>query len=162
MTRWLPYPILFAALVAFWLLLNQSISPGQILLGSIVAAVASWAMSALAPPQTNIKRFRSILHLLGRVAIDILHSNVDVAKTILGRTQRTANSGFLLVPLTLRDQYGLAALACIIAATPGTAWINYDSARSELLIHILNLHDRETWTQIIKQRYESLLLEIFE
>ena len=40
----LPYPLLSAALLALWLLLNQSLSPGHLVLGSILAVLASWAM----------------------------------------------------------------------------------------------------------------------
>lgn len=163
MTRWFPYPLLFAALLIFWLLLNQSISPGQILLGTIFAAAASWAMSALEPPQAHIKgRLSTIARLTWRVLLDIVASNIAVGRIILSGRDLAARSGFLLIPLDLRDHYGLAALACIISATPGTVWVNYDSAKSELLLHILDLHDESVWRHTIKQRYETLLMEIFE
>ena len=53
-------------------------------------------------------------------------------------------------------------LACIITSTPGTIWVNYDTVRGVLLIHVLDLVDEEGWTRTIKDRYERLLLEIFE
>jgi multicomponent K+:H+ antiporter subunit E len=52
-------------------------------------------------------------------------------------------------------------LACIITSTPGTAWARYDSARGVLTMHILDLIDEREWVDIIKQRYERRLLEIF-
>ena len=66
------------------------------------------------------------------------------------------------IPLDMRDPYGLTALACIITATPGTIWVEYDSADSTVLIHVLDLIDEEQWVTIIKQRYERRLMEIFE
>ncbi|MGP1664783.1 MAG: Na+/H+ antiporter subunit E, partial [Rhodanobacter sp.] len=58
--------------------------------------------------------------------------------------------------------YGLAVLACIITSTPGTIWVSYDSVRSVLLIHVLDLVDEQSWISSIKQRYERPLLEIFQ
>ena len=66
------------------------------------------------------------------------------------------------IPLDMRDPYGLAALACIITATPGTLWVEYDSADNTMLLHVLDLIDEEEWVRIIKDRYERRLMEIFE
>ena|SRR5690606_38621905 len=162
MTRWLQYPVLFTALVLLWLLLNQSIAPGQILLGAIVAAVASWAMSALEQPRPHIRNVDSVVRLAGRVLRDIVRSNIAVIQIVLGRKSAASSAGFLSIPLDLRNRYGLATLALIITATPGTTWVNYDSRRSELLLHVLDLHNEDAWRLVIKQRYESLLMEIFE
>ena len=38
MKRFLSYPLMGLALLAFWLLLNQSLAPGHILLGALIAA----------------------------------------------------------------------------------------------------------------------------
>ncbi|MBI4048021.1 MAG: Na+/H+ antiporter subunit E, partial [Devosia nanyangense] len=69
---------------------------------------------------------------------------------------------FIEIPLELRDRVGLTILACIITATPGSAWLNYDSFRGVVLIHVLDLQDEAVWIATVKQRYEALLLEIFQ
>ena len=56
----------------------------------------------------------------------------------------------------------LAALACIITATPGTAWARYDSRANVVTIHVLDLVDGEGLVRTIKQRYEVKLKEVFE
>jgi multicomponent K+:H+ antiporter subunit E len=66
------------------------------------------------------------------------------------------------IPLDLRDQYGLAVLACIITSTPGTLWVRFDPVHGTLMIHVLDLIDESAWIATIKGRYERLLLEIFE
>ena len=162
MSRLLPYPVLSAFLLLLWLVLNQSASAGHLLLGSLIGVAASWAMAALRPEKPRIRRPLTILQLLGRVLVDILRSNVAVASIILGRRDPGQNAGFLSIPLELRNRYGLAVLACIVTSTPGTIWLNYDSARGILLLHVLDLVDEDAWTRTIKHRYERLLLEIFE
>ena len=57
---------------------------------------------------------------------------------------------------------GLAILAVIVTATPGSAWIEYNPARGLLLLHVFDLVDEATWVDQVKNRYEHLLMEIFE
>jgi multicomponent K+:H+ antiporter subunit E len=96
------------------------------------------------------------------VLADIVRSNIAVARIILGLVGRERTSGFVNISLELRDPYGLAALACIITATPGTLWVSFDPAKGILTIHVLDLIDESEWMRTIKGRYERLLLDIFE
>jgi len=161
MTRILPYPLLTAALFVMWLLLNQ-VTVGHVVLGGVVALAASLAMKALQPAKPKLRRRDQIPVLVAVVLVDILKSNIAVAGLILRGRRRQKTSGFLAIPLELRDRTGLAVLACIITSTPGTAWVDYHSGKSELLIHVLDLTDPEGLTEQIKQSYERRLMEIFE
>lgn len=161
MRRLLPYPLLSAALLAMWLLLN-GLSPGHVILGTVIAIAAAKAMTALEPAKPRIGRWLSIPVLVADVLVDILRSNIAVAAIVLRGRRGLKDSGFLVIPLELRDKTGLAVLACIITSTPGTAWVDYHSGRNELLIHVLELRDPEGLTREIKQRYERRLMEIFQ
>jgi multicomponent K+:H+ antiporter subunit E len=158
----LPYPLLSAALLVLWLLLNQSISVGHIVLGSVVAVLASWAMAALRPEKPRIRRPGVALRLLGMVLLDILRSNLAVGRIIVRSREPGVNAGFMTIPLDLRSRHGLAVLAIIITSTPGTIWVEYDAARGTLLLHVLDLVDETVWIRTIKGRYERMLMEIFE
>lgn len=161
MKRWLPFPVLWALLLAMWLALNQTLAPADVILGALVALGATLGFSALQAPQVRLRAARSALELPWLVLADVARSNVAVARIVLHPPTRNQTSGFLHIPLELRNPVGLAALACIITATPGTAWAGYDSTRSLLTMHILDLVDEETWIRTIKDRYERRLLEIF-
>lgn len=161
MSRVLPYPILTAALLLMWMLLT-SFSPGQFLLGGVIAVAASRAMAALQPSKPRLRRWQLIPRLVGIVMLDILQSNIAVAGIVLQGRSRERVSGFVAIPLDLRDRTGLAVLACIITSTPGTAWIEYTHDTNVLLIHVLDLTDEEEWIALIKNRYENMLMEIFE
>ena len=160
MMRLLPYPLLTASLLVMWLLLNQ-FSLGHLVLGSIIALVASRAMAALQPAKPQIRRWDKIPLLVWLVFVDICRSNIAVAGIILSGRRRQ-NSGFVTIPLDLRDRTGLAVLACIVTSTPGTAWLEYNSTNGNVLIHVLDLVDEQEWIDTIKHRYEHLLMEIFE
>jgi len=161
MTRVMPYPILSAFLLGMWLLLNQSLSPGHILLGCIVGLAGGLAISTLQIPSGRIRRPGAIVRLAFIVLVDIIRSNIAVARIVLV-PGRIAKSGFMTVPLEIRNPYALAILACIITSTPGTVWVNFDTGKGELLVHVLDLVDEATWIDLIKNRYERLLMEIFE
>jgi len=159
--RWLPYPILSVLLLLIWLLLNQSVAPGTILLGALLGVALAKVFGLLRPPKARVRNYPLLGQLFVRVVYDIVRSNIAVARIILRRDSRM-QSGFVAIPLTLTDHYGLAVLACIITSTPGTIWVSYDSSVNILLIHVLDLVDEASWIDSIKQRYERPLLEIFQ
>lgn len=162
MIRWLPFPLLFLSLLMLWLLLSQSLSAGHIILGTCLAIGGGLALAYLEPPSIRVQRPAAILSLLYLVLVDIVRSNIAVARIILGARLPEGASGFVDIPLQLRAPYGLAALAIIITSTPGTLWVNYNPATSVLTIHVLDLVDPSTWIDAIKGRYERRLMEIFE
>lgn len=161
MARWFGHPLLIISLVVMWLLLSRSISAGNIILGTGVALFAARVFSQLEVPKARIRFSKTIFTLAGIVLVDIIRSNIMVARIILGGKHTESISGFLYIPLELRNPYGLAVLALIVTATPGTIWVQYDSARRTLLLHVLDLVDEDEWTNLIKNRYERLLKEIF-
>jgi multicomponent K+:H+ antiporter subunit E len=161
MNRILPYPLLTVALTLMWLLLQQSAGLGHILLGFVVALAASHAVARLQPHKPTIRRPGLILRLVAEVTVDILRSNIAVARIILAGERRKTTAGFIKMPLELRDPTALAVLSCIITANPGSAWLEYSPAENTVLIHVLDLIDEQEWIDTIKRRYETLLLEIF-
>jgi multicomponent K+:H+ antiporter subunit E len=154
---------LFFALLAIWLVLNESFSPGHLLLGAVLAFAGVAVYSRLQPAANRVRnRPLAVLRLLGLVLADIVRSNVAVARIVLGLSASRRTAGFLSLPLALRHPGALAVLACIITATPGTTWVRYDRAAGVVTIHVLDLVDEQVWIHLFKERYESRLLEIFE
>lgn len=160
MKRWLPFPLLSTLLLAMWLALNETLAAGQVLLGVLLAAGAGLALRALQEP-ARLRRPRVALALAVSVLGDILRSNLAVSMIVL-LPRRTHTAGFVTIPLELRNTTGLAVLACIITATPGTAWARFDSRAGTLTIHVLDLIDEDAWIRTMKDRYERRLLEIFQ
>jgi multicomponent K+:H+ antiporter subunit E len=156
----LPHPLISLALFLLWLLLNQTIAPGPALVGLVVAVLGGLMLTRLRPAKLRMGAPLVALRLAMIVTVDILRSNVAVVQVILGR-QKQRQTGFIHIPLTTRDPRALAALAVILTATPGTAWVEYDDEEGWLLLHILDLVDEEEWVRIVKDRYERPLMEIF-
>ena len=161
MNRLLPYPLLSLSLFATWLLLNPPLTAATALLAVIVGWLVPFVMPALRPEAVRVRAPGVILRLTGHVLVDVVRSNIDVAKVILGLRRGTRRTGFVSIPLDLRSPYGLAVLSIILTATPGTLWIQYDSNTGRLLLHVLDLVDGDAWVRRVKDRYERPLMEIF-
>jgi multicomponent K+:H+ antiporter subunit E len=161
MNRVFPYPLLVTSLIVMWLLLT-SFSLGQFIVGTAVSLAAAQGMAALHPAKPIIRRWSLLPMLVAIVLYDIVRSNIAVAWLILREGSNGHVSAFITFPLELRSPVGLAVLALIVTATPGTAWVDYNSARGTLLLHVLDVVDESAWLRLIKTRYENLLLEIFE
>ena len=99
----------------------------------------------------------------GQLLADVRHT-ADIQTCCIERigVNVKPTSGFVNIPLQMRNRYGLAALATIITAAPGTYWAAYDTRSGVLTIHVLDLVDESHWLKTIKWRYEGLLMEIFE
>lgn len=162
MRRLLPHPLLSLAVLLMWLVLQSSLAAGTLVMGVVLALLTPFAMRALEPELPRVGSPRRILELVAVVLKDIVRSNYAVALILLGRRGPERVSGFVRIKLELRDRYGLAALAIILTATPGTLWVQYDAPTGTLLLHVLDLIDEETWRRLVKERYERRLMEIFE
>jgi len=157
--QWIFTPLLLWVL---WLFLNESASPGQIVLGLSVALVLSWAAYHLRPLRAVMRRPDRVLRLFLHVMADITRSNLAVFRLIvLGKERTGTTPGFLRIPLRMRDPHGLAALACIITFTPGTVWADYSASENLLTLHVLDLKDEDRWRTLIRERYEAPLMEIY-
>ncbi|GAA5096354.1 Na+/H+ antiporter subunit E [Bartonella acomydis] len=160
MNYFCPFPFFSLAIVCMWLTLND-FSLDQLLLGIIIALFSGWIMRFLEPEKITIKSWRAVFLLIFRVFIDSIISNISVARFVLTKKSQGQKSGFIVVPLLIESRTALAVLACILSVTPGTVWIAYNRKNGELLLHVLDFENRYNYQQLIKQRYEQLLLEIF-
>lgn len=160
--RLLPAPLLSVFLFLMWLVLNQSVSNGHLLLGAVLGLTVPAITASARPLQPRIRRPWLIPGLVIVVLIDITVSCVRVSQVILGGHQRRQHSGFMGIPLDLRDAHGLAVLSAIVNSTPGTVWAELSDDHTVLVLHVLDLRDEQGWIDTIKNRYEKRLIGIFE
>ena len=162
MSAILPHPLLSLGLFVASILMSASLGAPSLALAATAAIVLPHVMRLLGAEPVRVRRPLSILALAALVSVDVLRSNWAVAQIILAGRRKKRVSGFIHVPLELRDRYGLAVLAIILTSTPGTLWVEYEAATGRLLLHVLDLVDEEVWIRLIKDRYECRLMEIFE
>jgi multicomponent K+:H+ antiporter subunit E len=120
-----------------------------------------WLTEALRPERPRVRRPLLIAKLGLVVLWDIVLSNIEVARRILG-PESAIKPRFVWVPLALTDPHAILTLAGIITMTPGTLSAELSPDRRWLLIHAFNVGDEEALIAQIKSRYEAPLKEIYE
>jgi len=156
----LPSPVQSTLLFATWLLLNQSLETGHLLLAAVLAVALPIALDPLVRGGPRPRRPWRIARLAAVVVGDIVVSNVEVARRILG-PESALRPGFVELPLALTDPFAIATLAGIITMTPGTLSCAVAPDARTLLVHALHLEDADALVAEIKSRYEAPLMEIF-
>ncbi|WP_367380581.1 Na+/H+ antiporter subunit E [Stenotrophomonas cyclobalanopsidis] len=158
--RLFPSPPLSVMVVAFWLLMSDSFTLGQLLLGLLLGVVVPLFAARLDREFARIGTLRQVPKLLVVTLWDILMSNIRVAIQVLG-PERNIHPGFIWLPLDIANIHGIAALTSMITLTPGTVSAALSDDRKFLLVHVLHLDDPQALIDTIKRRYEAPLMEIF-
>lgn len=158
---WLLHPRLSLVLLTVWLLLANSIHPGHIVLGAVIAFVIPLFTKVFWPQRARMRHPTAVLNFVLAVLWDIVVANLQVATLILapGRKMRPR---FVRLPLALRSEFAIAVLANTISLTPGTVTADVAGDRKSLLIHCLHVDDEAALIDNIKRRYEQRIKEIFE
>lgn len=162
MKRLFPSPLMSASLLIIWLLLAQSLSLGQIILGGFLAIVIPIFTAPVRPYVAAIKKPFALARLFSWAMIEIARSCFNVSRLILFTRKEKLNSQFIKIPLDLDEPVGLAILSCLINSTPGTVWVEMIEGSNELSLHVFDLHDADWWVDTIKKRYEAPIIEFFK
>jgi len=158
--RVFPSPSLSVMVTGFWVLMSDSFTLGQILLGMVLGVVVPLFAARLDREFARIGTLRPLPRLVCVTLWDILMSNIRVAIQVLG-PERRIHPGFIWLPLDIANIHGIAALTSMITLTPGTVSAALSDDRRYLLVHVLHLEDPEALIREIKSRYEAPLMEIF-
>lgn len=158
--RWLPMPAQSLILFAVWLLLNNTLAAGHILLGAILALGIPLLVSPMQSPQPRVRSHLRAVRYTLMVLYDILVANFEVAVRVIGPMGKL-QPAFVAVPLDIEGAVPITILASTISLTPGTVSAEVSEDRRWLYIHVLHLTDEAQLIAQIKSRYEAPLKEIF-
>lgn len=158
----MPAPLTSAALFVLWLALARSTSPGQIMLGLALALIVPLVTASLRLSSAHVRRPLVVMRFILTVGGDVLLSNFEVGWGVVAGRWRRPRSGFVTVPLQLRDPVGLAVLAMVTTIVPGTVWSEIALDRSAMLLHVWDIDEEDAFVARFKARYEKPLREIFE
>ncbi len=159
--RFLPHPILTVVLWLMWLLLNNTLALGHMLLGAFIAFLIPFLSSAFWPERVCIQKPFLALQFIGIVIYDIISANMQVARWVLG-SNRHLQPAFMELELALESPLAISVLASTISLTPGTVSCDVAMDRKVLLIHSLHVDDPQAALKEIHERYEKRLLEILK
>ena len=160
MKRVLPHPLLSLVLWGLWLLLTNSLEPGQMILGLVLAIVIPLWLRFVFADHLPIRKPLSLLAYIALVLRDIVVANFVVAKQVLG-PNRVLQPHFLEIPLTVTHPTAISLFASTITLTPGTVSCELSQDRRSLRVHALHTPDPAAEIAGMKNRYEQRLIKIF-
>jgi multicomponent K+:H+ antiporter subunit E len=160
MRHWLPQPLMSCSLWLVWLLLAESLAPGHLLLGGLLALGLPLFTARFWPEMPRIRKPLLLLPYLAVLLWDITLANLIVARLILGPV-RELRPSFIRLPLDLDSDLAIVVLTHTVSLTPGTVSTHLSPDRQFLLIHALDVENEAELIARIKQRYEHPLKEIF-
>lgn len=155
-----PSPWLALILFVVWLLLQNKLSAGVVVLGIILASLISGFCHRGLDHGRRVHRPLQALQYFFMLLYDILVANVKIAILILSYKRRL-KPALIEFPLDLEGALPITILASTISLTPGTISAEINKERNRLLIHALNVEDPDAMILEIKERYERRLKEIF-
>jgi multicomponent Na+:H+ antiporter subunit E len=107
--------------------------------------------------------FYFIFLYIPRFLLECLKANIDVAYRVVCPTL-PINPGIVKVKTKLKTDTGLTFLADSITLTPGTMSVDIDRDNGVLYIHWINVKSKDTEeaTKMIVEKFENILIKIFE
>lgn len=157
---WIP---MTAALMIAWIMLTGSVSLGSLTLGFILSFSIILLSTRLRPDRAYPRRIGAMVKLFFIVLKDVYASNLSVMRlTLTARPNKQPVAEFVNIPLNIRDPHAIALLASIINYVPGTVWSGLTESDYVLHLHVFGLESEEDWHRTVHERYEPLLMEIFE
>lgn len=161
MSKFLPAPRLSLFLLVFWLLIQNAITPGLVVLGLILAWAIPLFTSRGSDFHVRVAKPLKAVEYFFVVLVDIVISNFSIAAIILSPRRRIFPA-WVEYPLNLEGELPITILASTISLTPGTISTEFSDDGRTLLIHSLNVNDADAMIRNIQQRYENRLKVIFQ
>lgn len=160
MKRLFPHPVLTLLLVALWLLMNNTLSIGHLVLGFILGWSIPLICRNFLIDVPRVRKPIKLVFFIIQVFYDIVLANLHIARLVLGPKSKL-NPAFVEVPVDIEDEFLLSALASIVSLTPGTVSAGLSHNHKTLLLHGLDIPDEQALIAQVKSRYEAPLMEIF-
>ncbi len=152
------HPIYAGVLAVMWLALQPGLDPADLIVGYAVGSIIVWLGRDFWTERVTIRRPGTMLRLLGVFLKEVVVANLQVAWIIV-QPRMPIRPAFIVLPLALRDDLQITALANMITLTPGTLTVDVAPDRSALYVHCLAATDPDAVRAQIKRQFEQPLAE---
>ena len=160
----------FLVCFVFWVVLDFSFKPEELLAGAIVSLLVA-LFSARFFIHEDSGWFFNAVHFLAMIRFwcwtflrEMIQANIDMAKICFGGC-KNIHPGIVKIPTEMKSDYGLAALSNSITLTPGTITmeVTEENDRNYLYVHWIDVKetDPEKAGEAIKGTLEKGLRRVW-
>jgi multicomponent K+:H+ antiporter subunit E len=157
-SRWLPHPGLSVTIAVIWLVANDTVYVGHVVLAVLFGIAIPRVTREFWPDAPRLARPGVAARLFVVFCYDVIIANFRVAILVLGPNARL-RPAFLEIPLDIEDAFGISLLASMITLTPGTLSAHVRENDRVLVVHALDVQNADEEIELIKRRYEAPLRE---
>ncbi|SDK95527.1 Na+/H+ antiporter subunit E [Natronincola ferrireducens] len=152
---------LFIPLFLFWLVLSPRLSTEAVVSGIIVSLIIviyskDIAFSHKEMPLYYGKKFLLFLKFIGRLLVEIVKANIEVAMVVLNPSLPISPK-FVKVPMMLKNDVMKTIYGNSVTLTPGT--LTVDVTEGDFVIHALTEDAAEAMKGSIIEKYCILMEE---
>ncbi|MEM2297448.1 MAG: Na+/H+ antiporter subunit E, partial [Ignisphaera sp.] len=126
--------------MVFYIVFAGTLTELTIATGLVVSIIAAVAFEGMVIRRTftlrDVTRMAYAVKYLIRFIVAEIIEHIEVAKIIISR-RISVNPAVVEVPLDLKSDYAVTAVALTITNTPGTIAVDFDRARGVLYVHWL-------------------------
>jgi len=144
------------AFFLLWMVLMQSVKPGDLAMGAFATGCATWVSLHLFPPVTGELHFRALLRLVPHFVWESVRAGFDVARRAFD-PRLPLRPGFVDCPLDFPPGFARNTFATITSLMPGAVPIDGDE-------ETLEYHCLDTSQPVVEQLWqeETLLARALE
>jgi len=151
-----------------WLILSWSFNLVNLVIGVLISALILFLTSGvlekkIGESHKNLKRYLWFLYYIPLFIWECFKANLDGAYRVI-HPDLPMRPGIVKVKSNLKSDSGLTFLANTITLKPGTMTVDIDRDNGFLYVHWVNVEsqDIEKATKIIVEKFEKILMRIFE
>jgi multicomponent Na+:H+ antiporter subunit E len=142
-----------------WAMLNGEINLPNLIAGFIIGYIVLNIGHRAIGPSPYFGKVTKMIRFLGFFLWELLVSNLRLAWDVLTPTF-LMKPRIIAVPLSVKNDAEITALANLISLTPGTLSLDVSSDKSVLYVHVIYAEDEERAKQEIKNGMERWVKEL--
>lgn len=150
--------VLTMLLAIGWAAATGSFTVANLLLGALIGGVCLFLIRGRIGGTRFWRRALRVMSLAWLFVVELITSAVRVGLLVL-RPRLDLRPALIAFPLTVTRDVEITLLANLVTLTPGTLSVDVSADRKFLLIHAIDVTDREALIRSIREGLEKKVME---
>ncbi len=146
-------------LALLWAAVRGQVDGPTLLMGFVLGFLLLALLDSARFSSAYSVRTWNLFRLVGRVTLDVLASNLQVALEVITPDFRSRPAVYRY-ELEARTDAEITLLSLIVTFTPGTLGLEVSEDRRALYVHVMFASDRDTFCRHLRERVERPLLKV--
>ncbi len=156
------YFLLNIVLAFAWAMLNGEVTLSNLTTGFVLGYLVLIAAHRALPQSSYTRKGWLFVEFVGFFLKELLLSNLIVAWDVITPRTQSSTPRIIAIPLDVKTEAGITALANFISLTPGTLTLDVSSDKKTLYVHAMFAEDEDKVRDHIKKQLEQKIIGLIE